>query len=135
MKNALILLLLFSAHFAMSQNLVDVRKASLMDGDYALQGDVYLELYDDNSLNLRFDTNYLTQTNVFDVHVFLTNNNNYTTPIDTTGMLLVENIGTISGLNYSSGAMTFNLPSGVGINDYGHIVLICMQFEIGRAHV
>ncbi|MGD1845922.1 MAG: T9SS type A sorting domain-containing protein [Salibacteraceae bacterium] len=116
----------------MSQNLVDVRKASLMDGDYALQGDVYLELYDDNSLNLRFDTNYLTQTNVFDVHVFLTNNNDYTTPIDTTGMLLVENIGTISGLNYSSGAMTFNLPSGVGINDYGHIVLICMQF--GQLH-
>lgn len=74
----------------------------------------------------------MTQSNVFDVHVFLTNNNNYSNPIDTTGMLLVENIGTINGLNYSSGAMTFNLLSGVGINGYQHIVFICVQY--GRLH-
>ena len=103
-----------------------------MDGDYSLEGTVYLELFDDGSLDLRFDSNYLTQTNVFDVHVFLTNDNDYSTPIDTVGMLLVENIGTIDGLDYSSGAMTFNLPSGVGINDYQHIVFICVQY--GRLH-
>jgi hypothetical protein len=44
----------------------------------------------------------------------------------------VENIGTIRGINYSSGAMTFNLPSGVGINDYDHIVFVCIQF--GQLH-
>lgn len=132
MKNILLFILLLSSHIVVSQNLIEVRTASLVDGDYSLEGDVYLELFDDNSLNLRFDTNYLTQSNVFDIHVFLTNNNDYTQPIDTSGMLLVENIGTISGLNYSSGAMTFNLPSGVGINDYDHIVFVCIQF--GQLH-
>ena len=74
----------------------------------------------------------MTQSNVFDVHVFLTNDNNYTAPIDTTGLLLVEDIGTISGLNYSSGPMSFTLPSGVGINDYQYIIFICVQF--GQLH-
>lgn len=116
-----------------SQNLTAVRTASLMDGDYTLSGTVYLEAFDDGSLDLRFDNNYLTQSNVYDVHVFLTNNNNYyNAPIDTTGMLLVANIGTISGLDYSSGARTFQLPSGVGINDYQYIVFICVQY--GRLH-
>jgi hypothetical protein len=74
----------------------------------------------------------MTQSNVFDVHVFLTNDNDYSNPIDTTGLLLVENIGTLTGLNYSSGPMTFNLPAGVGINDYQHIVFICVRF--GQLH-
>ncbi len=132
MKNVLLFVLLLSSHIVVSQNIIGVRTASLVDGDYSLEGDVYLELFDDNSLKLRFDANYLTQSNVFDVHVFLTNNNDYTEPIDTTGMLLVQNIGTINGIDYSSGAMTFNLPPGVGITDYDHIVFICIEF--GQLH-
>lgn len=115
-----------------AQNLLETRTASLQDGDYLLQGTVYLESFDDGTLDLRFDSDYLTQSNVFDVHVFLTNDNNYAAPIDTAGMLLVENIGSIDGINYSSGAMTFDLPVGVGINDYQYIIFICMQF--GRLH-
>ena len=114
------------------QNLVETRTAVLNDGDYTLQGDVFLELFDDNSLNLRFDENYLTQSNVFDVHVFLTNDNDYAAPIDVSEMFLVANIGTISGLDYSSGPMTFNLPADVSINDYQYIVFVCVQF--GRLH-
>ena len=132
MKNGLLIILLLLLNLAYGQTLIESRTASLIDGDYSLDGTVFLELYDDNSLNLRFDGNYLTQSNVFDVHVFLTNNTNYTTPIDITGMLLVENIGTVSGLNYSSGPMTFNLPAGVGINDYDNIVFVCIQF--GQLH-
>ena len=132
MKNILLFTIILCTQIAFGQNLIETRTALLTDGDYPLEGTVYLELFEDNSIQLRFDTNYLTQSNVFDVHVFLTNNNNYTTPIDTTGMLLVENIGTISGLNYSSGPMTFNLPSGVEISDYQHIVFICIQF--GQLH-
>lgn len=128
MKNLFTLFSVFVLTTVFGQNLVETRSAVLMDGDYELSGNVYLELYDDNSLNLRFGEDYSTTTNVFDVHVFLTNNNDYTAPIDTAGMLLVENIGTISGLNYSSGSMTFNLPSGVKIDDYEHIVFICLQF-------
>lgn len=155
MKSIFTSLLTFSAVFVFGQDLVQSRTATLEDGAYSLSGTVHLELYDDNSLNLRFDSDYLTQRNVFDVHVFLTNNNDYKAPIDTAGMLLVENIGTVSGLNYSSGAMTFSLPEGVGIDDYKHIVFICMRFgqlhwgdgtfeesgttntsdKIGRAHV
>ena len=132
MKNRLLIILLLLLNVAYGQTLIETRTASLVDGDYSLDGTVFLEFYDDNSLNLRFDGDYLTQSNVFDVHVFLTNNTNYTTPIDITGMLLVENIGTISGLNYSSGPMTFNLPAGVGINDYDNIVFVCIQF--GQLH-
>lgn len=117
---------------ATSQTLTSSRTAALMTGDYATSGTVYLEAFDNGTLDLRFDDDYMTQSNVFDVHVFLSNDNNYTSPIDTAGMLLVENIGTINGLNYSSGAMTFNLPAGVGINDYQYIVLICVQF--GQLH-
>lgn len=133
MKWTFLLLVILVSGNILGQNLTGIRTASLMDGDYTIAGTVYLESFDDGSLDLRFDNNYLTQSNVYDVHVFLTNNNNYySAPIDTTGMLLVANIGTIRGLNYSSGARTFNLPSGVSINDYQYIVFICVQY--GRLH-
>ena len=113
---------------ASAQSIIATRTASLIPGDYATSGTVHLELYDDNSLKLRFESDYLTQSNVFDVHVFLTNNSNYSAPIDTTGLLLVEDIGTIDGINYSSGAMTFNLPVGTGIDDFDYIVFVCVEF-------
>lgn len=117
---------------AFTQNLVETRMATLVPGDYATQGTVYLELYDDGSLNVRFGTDYQTQSNVFDVHVYLTNSNNYNAPINLSNTLLVENIGTINGINYSSGPNNFNLPANTGIYDYAHIVLVCVQF--GRLH-
>ncbi len=132
MKNLFLFTLLLMTQVMLSQNLIETRTASLMDGDYLLQGTVHLELYDDNSLDVRFENDYLTTNNVFDVHVYLTNNNNYADPINTSGMLLVENIGSIDGIDYSSGPMTFNLPAGVGINDYQHIVFVCLQF--GNLH-
>ncbi len=126
-----LLLALFSTS-ALAQTLIETRTAKLMNGDYLLEGTVYLESFDDNTLQLRFDSDYLTQSNVFDVHVFLTNDNNYEAPIDTSGMYLVENIGTINGLNYSSGPMTFDISPDININDYDHIVFVCVQF--GRLH-
>jgi len=132
MRVIFLVVMTFCAHIVFGQSIVETRTASLVDGDYSLDGTVHLELFDDNSLNLRFESNYQTQSNVFDVHVFLTNNSNYTSPIDTSGSLLVANIGTISGLNYSSGPMTFSLPAGTGINDYQNIVFICIQY--GRLH-
>jgi len=132
MKNILLIALFLSVQVAFGQQIIETRTAVLNNGDYSLEGTVHLELFDDNSLQLRFDSNYLTQSNVFDVHVFLTNDNNYNAPIDISEMLQVANIGTISGLNYSSGPMTFTLPSNVDINDYQYIVFVCVQF--GRLH-
>lgn len=132
MRTIFLVIMTFCTHIVFGQSIIETRTASLVDGDYSLDGTVHLELFDDNSLNLRFESNYLTQSNVFDVHVFLTNNSNYTSPIDTSGSLLVANIGTVSGLNYSSGPMTFSLPSGTGINDYQNIVFVCIQY--GRLH-
>lgn len=129
---AFIALFVGFASITNAQTLLSTRTASLMTGDYATQGTVHLESYDNGTLDLRFENDYMTQSNVFDVHLFLSNSNNYTAPIDTTGMLLVENIGTINGINYSSGAMTFNLPNGVDINDYQYVVMVCVQF--GRLH-
>jgi len=132
MKYILVLAATLFAQLSFGQNIVETRTAELMSGDYFTEGTVHLELYDDNTLNLRFDSNYQTQSNVFDVHVYLTNDNDYTAPIDVSDLLLVENIGTISGLNYSSGPMTFTLSDDVGINDYQYIVFVCVQF--GRLH-
>ena len=132
MRPIFIIAVILLTQLTYGQTLKETRTASLEDGDYSLKGTVYLELFDDNSLNLRFGSDYLTQSNVFDVHVFLSTTNNYQRPIDTSNMLLVSNIGTESGLDYSSGARTFNLPSGVGINDYQYIVFVCIRY--GRLH-
>ncbi len=123
---------MFTAQIMICQNIVETRTATLVDGDYILQGTVHLEAFDDGSLDLRLEDDYMTQSNVFDVHIYLSNSDDYNAPIDTSEALLVENIGSISGINYSSGAMTFELPSGVGINDYNFIVFICVQF--GNLH-
>ena len=133
MKKVLLVFICLYTQIAFGQNIVDTRTASLVGSpDYDLEGTAYLELYDDNSLILRFADDYLTETDVYDVHVFLTNDNDYSAPIDTTGLLLVENIGRFGGLNYSSGPMSFDLPPGTGINDYQYIIFICVRF--GQLH-
>ena len=132
LMRTLLVVLILCVQVASGQQLKETRTASLVDGDYSLEGTVYLELFDNNDLKLRFGSDYLTQSNVFDVHVFLSTTNNYQSPIDTSNMLLVSNIGTESGLNYSSGAMTFNLPSEVAINDYKYIVFVCVKY--GQLH-
>jgi len=119
MKNLIFSISILLGQYCIGQSIVETRTADLLPGDYIMQGTAYLELYDDNSLKLRFGSDYITQSNVFDVHVYLTNDNNYNAPIDTTGLLLVENIGTISGINYSSGAMTFDLPPQSAIDREG----------------
>jgi len=132
MKLLILLFSVLTAQIMIGQNIVETRTATLVDGDYILQGTVHLEAFDDGSLDLRLEDDYMTQSNVFDVHIYLSNSDDYNAPIDTSEALLVENIGSISGINYSSGAMTFELPSGVGINDYNFIVFICVQF--GNLH-
>ena len=134
MRPIFIIAVVLLTQLTYGQTLKETRTASLVDGDYSLKGTVYLELFDDNSLNLRFGSDYLTgiNGNVYDVHVYLSTTNNYQSPIDTSNMLLVSNIGTINGLDYSSGARTFNLPSGVGIIDYQYIVFVCIRY--GRLH-
>lgn len=132
MKFILIGLAFFTLNSISAQTIISSRTTSLVPGDYATSGTVHLELYDDNKLDLRFESDYLTQSNVYDVHIFLTNNTNYSAPIDTSGLLLVENIGSIAGINYSSGAMTFSLPAGTGIDDFDNVVFVCVQF--GQLH-
>ena len=127
-----LLFILLISYNSISQNLVQSRVANLVPGDYATSGTVYLETFDNNTIQVRFDTDYLTQSNVFDVHVYLTNNTNYTAPINVSNDYLIANIGTISGLNYSSGAMTFPISSSVSIDDYDHIVFVCISF--GQLH-
>ena len=129
MKKNILVTLVLLAQITFGQKLIETRTATLVDGDYSLDGTVYLELFDDDSLDLRFDSDYKTSTNVFDVHVYLSTDNNFQKPIDTSEMLLVENIGTMTGLNYSSGARTFDLPAGVGINDYKYVVFVCVFYN------
>ena len=77
MRTVLILILALTTQITFGQKVIETRTASLEDGDYSLEGTVYLELFDNNSLDLRFDTDYLTLSNVYDVHVYLSTTNDY----------------------------------------------------------
>ena len=83
MRPIFIIAVVLLTQLTYGQTLKETRTASLVDGDYSLEGTVYLELFDDNSLNLRFGSDYLTgiNGNVYDVHVYLSTTNNYQSPL------------------------------------------------------
>ena len=127
MKYFILFMGLMASGLVSSQNLVAYRTAPLMDGDYVLDGTAYLEEFDDGTVQFRLGSDYNTPSGP-DVHILLTNDNNYSNPIDTVGMLLIEDVGTTDGISHFSGAYTWQLPAGVSISDYDHVVFICINF-------
>jgi hypothetical protein len=63
----------------------------------------------------------------------MSNNNNFTTPINTSGALFVEDVGTqAGGINHFSGAYSIILPGITSLSDFDHVVFTC--FGLGMLH-
>lgn len=113
------LILLFSLSTAISQSVILQREAPLMDENYTIDGTAYLEELDNGDLQLRLSEDYDTPTGP-DVRMYLSNSLSITGAIE---------IADLSDLNHFSGAMTFDVPIGININDYQYVVFYCLSFN------
>ncbi len=104
------------------------RVAILQEGNYAISGNAYLELFDDGKLQLRLDKDFATPSGP-DVQIFLANDS-----VSIVGGVKIVDLGTTDGINHFSGEISFDVPAGTGIDEFKYIVLHCVAFNIGWAH-
>lgn len=102
-----------------SQTVVWQRSALLMEENYKIEGTAFLEELDDGTLQLRLSDDFSTP-NGPDVRIFLNDS------ISGTGGIQISNL---SADRHFSGALTLDVPTDVGINDYSHIVFYCQAFS------
>ncbi len=115
--NVIFGILLSSAIY--SQAVVLERVAELMNEMYVIEGTAYLEELDNGVLQLRLSDDFSTPAGP-DVRIYLNNS------ISATGAIEVVNL---SDINHFNGALTVEVPAGVGIDDYQYIVFFCFQFQ------
>ena len=120
-KLAPLLAFFFIWQTVLSQDVIEFREATLVEGGYVISGSAFLELLDDGSLQVRLTQDYSTPRGP-DVQLYLSNN-----PTQISGGLFVENL---SDENAFSGAHSWNLGSDVGINDYNYIIFRCVAFGL-----
>lgn len=128
MRNYTVALLILLSSTIYSKSIVAVRQA-VMSGTptYELTGKAYLEEFDDGTFQFRLDSNYAT-TSGPDVQIFLTNNSSFSSPIDTTSTLMVENIGSgFGGISHFSGAYSKAISLN-SLDDFNHLVFVCVRF-------
>lgn len=133
MRFTILSLILFIGLSGFSQNVVAFREAPLNgSAQYFLNGTAYVEELANGSFQFRLSSDYSTNSGP-DVHIYLTNNNTFSTPINLTGTLFVEDIGTEAGPNqpgisHFSGALTKALPNLNSLSDFNHVVFTCFRF-------
>ena len=121
---SLFILLLFFLVGASAQTVTNSRTAVLEEGGYSISGNAFLEELSDGNLQLRLDEDFATPRGP-DVRVFLSDD-----PIATSNGVEIEDIGTgRGGINHFSGAITFDVPAGIGIDDFDYIVFYCVDFR------
>ena len=121
---SLFVLLPFFISFSNAQTIVNSRTSVLQRGDYSISGNAILEELSDGKVQLRLDDDFATPAGP-DVRVFLSDN-----PNSTNNGVEVADIGTGGGgINHFSGAITFNVPAGTGIDDFDFIVFYCVAFR------
>jgi hypothetical protein len=98
-----------------AQELVRERIADLRPLDYSITGNAILEEYDDGNLKLRLSDDFTTDRGP-DVRVFLSNG------ATTDGAIEIANLATI---NHFSGAISFDVPGGVMLEDYNRVFFYC----------
>ncbi len=113
---------------AFNQNVVAYREAPLQGSNsYFLNGTAVIEELDNGTLRFRLSSGYSTN-NGPDVQIFLTNNSNFSTPVNTSGALFVEDVGNQGGISHFSGAYSKNLPGLNSLSEFDHVVFVCVQF-------
>ncbi|MEM9546744.1 MAG: T9SS type A sorting domain-containing protein [Bacteroidota bacterium] len=115
----ILLIVFFSNSFLQAQAVVLERTAELMDEGYPIDGTAFLEELDNGDLQLRLSSDFSTPFGP-DVRIFLNNS------LAATGGVEIVNLSDIGHFN---GAITFDVPDGVGIEDYDYIVFYCFQFS------
>lgn len=103
-----------------AQTLVRERIADLSPLDYSITGKAILEEYDDGSLKLRLSDDFTTDSGP-DVRVFLSNG------ATTDGAIAIANLAT---LNHFSGAITFDVPDGVMLEEYSRVFFFCFAVRL-----
>lgn len=122
---------------AVAQNVVAYREAPLTGGGpYFLNGTAIIEELDNGSFQFRLSNDYSTNSGP-DVQIYLTNNGTFSSPINLNGTLFIEDVGTEAGPNqpgisHFSGAYSKTLSTLGGLNQYDHVVFVCVRF--GQLH-
>lgn len=116
-----------------SQTVVSYREANLNDSQaYTLDGTAFIEELSNGTFRFRLSSTYSTPSGP-DVQIFMTNNNNFTTPISTLGALFVEDVGSqIGGINHFSGPYSKILPGILSLSDFDYVVFTCV--DLGMLH-
>lgn len=133
MRLTVLCILLCIGLHGFSQTVVAYREAPLMgSGTYFLNGTAVLEEFNNGSIQFRLTSNYSTNSGP-DVQIFLTNNTNFTSPVDLTGAFFVEDVGTEPGpnqpgINHFSGPYSKVLPALTSLTQYSHVVFVCFRF-------
>ncbi len=119
MKHVLFAFIILGSTLLYSQRLECSRPGTLIDQDYEISGSVVLEKFDDGSLHIKL-IDYETMSGP-DVQLFLANDN-----VSVSGAVKVVNLTTESAFN---GTYTFEVPAGVDIDDFDHLVFRCVRFS------
>ncbi len=114
---------LFLAHASFAQVQCS-RTSPFVRGGYSVSGKVILEQLTDSTARLRLDDDFETDSGP-DVVIFLSNDST-----NINGALRVADIGTVNGLRHFKGAISFDLPTGVRIDDYRYVVMRCLLFNL-----
>ena len=121
---SLFILALFSTTISYAQTIINTRSSVLQPGGYTISGMAFLEEFDDGSLQLRLDENFETPPGP-DVRIFLSDD-----PNSTQNAIEIQDIGVgRGGINHFSGAISFDVPAGIGINQFDFIVFYCVDFR------
>lgn len=131
MKYVLTLVVICSTLIGLkAQTVVAWREATLTGSStYALAGKAFVEELSDGTFRFRLNDSYLTDAGP-DVQIFLSNNSNFTSPIDTTKTKMVVNIGSsFGGISHFSGSYSKSLGTSISsIDSYNEIVFVCVQY-------
>ncbi len=129
MKQIISLLVILTSLTAFNQTVVSYREAILNDSpSYTLDGIAYIEELSNGTFRFRLSSTYATQPGP-DVQIFMTNDNNFVSPINTSGALFVEDIGSqAGGISHFSGAYSTILPGISSLSDFDHVVFTCVGF-------
>lgn len=132
MKSFIFLLITLFSLTTYGQTVVSYREAPLNGSSaYFLNGTAFIEELSDGTFRFRLSSDYSTNSGP-DVQIFMTNDNNFVTPINVVGALFVEDVGTVDGISLFSGTYSKILPGISALTDFDHVVFTCFGF--GQLH-
>lgn len=105
---------------SLSAQVLCSRSAPLENDGYAITGTVYLEKYGDDNLKLRLSSDYTTQSGP-DVRIYLSKSSSF----NSNEVIEVVNLATNAQF---SGAHTFDVSSGVTLEEYPYVLFYCLRF-------